>query len=82
MVSMIFKILLILSLLSVQTFAWTGGSVFDGHRNRACTRKFTAKGSRLSWERGFFEDCCIRLYSGSSCSNQMEIKKVSLNSLV
>ena len=73
MVSMI-KILLILSFLSVQTFAWTlvlGGSVFDGRRNRACTRKFAAKGSYLSWERGFFEDCCIRLYSGSSCSNQI-----------
>ena len=69
------QILLILSFLSVQTFVWMlvlGSSVFDGRKNRAYTRKFaTIKGSRFSWERGFFEDCCIRLYSGSSCSNQI-----------
>ncbi|GBC04662.1 hypothetical protein RclHR1_00580027 [Rhizophagus clarus] len=73
MISTIFKILFILSLISVQAFAWTltlGGKVFDGTDNLTCTAVTAFSGSQLSWKRGFFEDCCVRLHSDSLCSTQ------------
>src|SRR5947199_348979 len=75
----IFKILLILSFLSVQTFAWTltlGGSVFNGRNNQVCTQKSAAKGTRLSWKRGILETCCVRLYADGLCSKQLILKIV------
>lgn len=73
MASIIFKILFILSLISVQAFAWTltlGGKVFDGDSNKACTAVTANSGSQLEWDRGFFEDCCVRLHSDPNCATQ------------
>ncbi|KAI4257071.1 MAG: hypothetical protein L6R42_005872 [Xanthoria sp. 1 TBL-2021] len=54
--------------------AWTfvdgARRVYDGKGNKACTAEITNAGQEFSWDRGFFEDCCIRLYQTSSCGTQ------------
>ncbi|CAG8791198.1 16662_t:CDS:1, partial [Dentiscutata erythropus] len=70
--SAIFKILLILSLMT-QSFAWTltlGGKVYDGNTNQDCTAAFGKTGTQLDWTRKLFSGCCVRLYPDSACKKQ------------
>ncbi|CAB4397222.1 unnamed protein product [Rhizophagus irregularis] len=71
MASIIFKIFFILSLISVQAFAWTltlGGKVFDGEANQSCKAVTANSGSQLEWDAGLLESCCVRLHSDPNCA--------------
>lgn len=68
--------LLILALAAPLASAWTftygrPSHVADGHANRGCRSINHPKGVRFSWDRGFFENCCIRLYGDASCHDQI-----------
>ncbi|PVF92696.1 hypothetical protein CPB86DRAFT_790919 [Serendipita vermifera] len=65
--------LLLVQSASAWTFLWRGSDnlahIYDGgDNNRGCTRISHAKGKTFEWDRGFFSDCCISLYAGTTCS--------------
>lgn len=62
-------------LLLTPAAAWTftfgePGKVDDGDDNKGCTGISHPKNVEYSWDRGFWEDCCIRLYSDAKCADQ------------
>ncbi|CAB4466761.1 uncharacterized protein OCT59_014195 [Rhizophagus irregularis] len=71
MASIIFKIFFILSLISVQAFAWKltlGGKDFKGEANQSCKAVTANSGSKLKWDARLLESCCVRLYSDPNCA--------------
>ena len=71
-----FVVIFVLALCFVLTESWTlslGGTVFDGSSNRGCTAHGHPQGQTFSWNRGFFESCCVHLYSDTGCSNQIGV---------
>jgi hypothetical protein len=51
---------------------WTlqlGQNVWNGRLNKGCTTTNHRTGEKLSWSRGFFEDCCIHLYRNNRCTD-------------
>jgi hypothetical protein len=47
---------------------------WDGdEKNRGCTKAACKTGSKIDWEADWGSDCVLRLYSDSSCSNQIGI---------
>jgi hypothetical protein len=45
--------------------------VSQGTANKACAAIYHPAGSTFEWDRGFFEDCCIRLYADANCQAQV-----------
>ncbi len=54
------------------TFTWRDVSgtpgVADGDDNHDCTPIKHSRGQEFEWDRGFLEDCCIRLYRSADCT--------------
>jgi hypothetical protein len=68
------KFLTILSLATAAQAGWTftySGGVKDGSGNKGCTKITHKAGREFNWDRSTFSSCCIRLYSDSSCKNQV-----------
>jgi len=70
------KTVIILALAAPLTSAWTftygnPRRVDDGRNNKGCTGISHARGVTFSWDRGWFESCCVRLYSDRSCRTQV-----------
>ncbi|CAP92456.1 hypothetical protein PCH_Pc13g13870 [Penicillium rubens Wisconsin 54-1255] len=56
--------------------AWiftTCSGQWDGENNKGCTKSSCKGGDTIDWEATWGSDCVLRVYSDSSCSNQIGI---------
>ncbi|KAF4769598.1 hypothetical protein N7455_006237 [Penicillium solitum] len=56
--------------------AWiftTCSGQWDGEENKGCTKSACKGGDTVDWENNLWSDCVLRVYSDSSCSNQIGI---------
>ena len=59
------------SLASAWTYVDGYGHTFSGSKDKGCTAQDTRAGQTFSWDRGFFEDCCIHLYETAGCGSEV-----------
>ncbi|KAJ5480388.1 hypothetical protein N7530_005897 [Penicillium desertorum] len=56
--------------------AWiftTCSGQWDGENNKGCTKSSCKAGDTIDWEATWGSDCVLRVYSDSSCGNQIGI---------
>ncbi|KAJ5692039.1 hypothetical protein N7462_001462 [Penicillium macrosclerotiorum] len=56
--------------------AWifsTPAGQWDSDDNRSCTKAAVKAGGTIDWNNGLFSDCTLRVYSDSSCKDQIGI---------
>lgn len=71
----LFTLLVVLFIInSVNAWIFSScGSQFDGKGNKKCTQSPCNAGGKIKWTRAIGSSCTVRVYSDSSCKNQVGI---------